>query len=363
MPKQPYPEFDAVINALKYQPCVSIIFPFEPKMNSKDELIYKLKIMTGKVEDELHKNYPEEKAMPVMHRIRDLLKTLNFNTHKKTIALFVSPVVEKIYYLDIPVEEKIIIDDSFEIRDLVFSKQEIHKYLLLVLSKKSAHTYLGNTNEFIKLVINSPAHIAAYKNDMPEKIANFSDAKEEQHKLLEKFLRHIDSGLGLLLKAYPLPVMVMADTAVAGQFKKITHNTEHIIQYIPGNYEEATETELKKKIAPYIQDWKHVKETGLLQRLDAARSAGKLAIGMDNVWQVAEHKKGHLLVVEKNYMYQAQKNDAGQISPATKEGNAFYIKDAVDDVIEKVLANGGDVEFVDMGILDNYEHIALIQYY
>ena len=40
-----------------------------------------------------------------------------------------------------------------------------------------------------------------------------------------------------------------------------------------------------------------------------------------------------------------------------------YIKDAVDDVIEKILEAGGDVEFVEPGILESYNHIALIQYY
>ena len=41
----------------------------------------------------------------------------------------------------------------------------------------------------------------------------------------------------------------------------------------------------------------------------------------------------------------------------------FYIKDAVDDIIEKVLASGGDVEFVDEGILKDYNKIALIEYF
>ena len=35
----------------------------------------------------------------------------------------------------------------------------------------------------------------------------------------------------------------------------------------------------------------------------------------------------------------------------------------VDDVIEKVLENGGDVEFVDEGLLKQYDHIALISFY
>ena len=40
-----------------------------------------------------------------------------------------------------------------------------------------------------------------------------------------------------------------------------------------------------------------------------------------------------------------------------------YIKDAVDTLIEKVLENGGDVEFVEPGMLKDYNHLALIQYY
>jgi uncharacterized protein involved in type VI secretion and phage assembly len=43
--------------------------------------------------------------------------------------------------------------------------------------------------------------------------------------------------------------------------------------------------------------------------------------------------------------------------------NAFYIKDAVDDIIEKVLATGGDVDFVEEGLLTSYQKIALIEYY
>jgi len=43
--------------------------------------------------------------------------------------------------------------------------------------------------------------------------------------------------------------------------------------------------------------------------------------------------------------------------------NAFYIKDAVDDVIEKVISSGGDVEFVDEGILNNFDKIVLLEYY
>ena len=35
----------------------------------------------------------------------------------------------------------------------------------------------------------------------------------------------------------------------------------------------------------------------------------------------------------------------------------------MDDVMEKVLENGRDVEFVDKDVLKDYQHIAFVQYY
>jgi len=64
-------------------------------------------------------------------------------------------------------------------------------------------------------------------------------------------------------------------------------------------------------------------------------------------------------------MYAAEHGSSDEIIyKATEPFNKFsYIKDAVDDVIEKVLENGGDVEFVDEGLLKDYHHIALILFF
>lgn len=75
--------------------------------------------------------------------------------------------------------------------------------------------------------------------------------------------------------------------------------------------------------------------------------------------------KGRLLLVEKNYMYAVQHGSSEDViykavEPYTKFS---YIKNAVDNVLKKVLENGGDVEFVDKDLLKDYQHIALVQYY
>jgi hypothetical protein len=358
------PELRELIEAVHYRPAVSIIMPFEPKMSLKTELVKSLKFAVDKVGQELQENYPDEMSTLVMQKLKGIFKNLNFNTHKKSIAIYVSPVFEKVLYLDIAVEEKIIVDESFEIRDLVYSKKQLHKYLVLMLSANESRIYLGNTETFVRIVSNTSQSVA-FENDAPERVANFSDVADRKQILMNKFLHHIDNGLDIILNAYHLPLFVLGTDKIAGHFKKLTKHASAVIEYVHGNYEEAATDELKKILQPYISDWQKVKQKDLLNQLEEAAGKNKLATGMKEVWREAMNQKGRLLVVEKNYMFAAEHGSKeGIIYKAIEPYNKFsYIKDAVDDVMEKVLENSGDVEFVDEGVLKDYNHIALVQYY
>ncbi len=359
------PELREIIEALHYRPAVSIILPFEPKMNLKTELAHSLKTAADKVELELLEDYPDEMAVLVMHKLRAIMKNLNYNTHKKSIAIYVSPVFEKVLYLDIAVEEKIIVDESFEIRDLVYSKKQMHKYLVLLLSGKESRMFLGNSNDFVRIVSSTPESVYAYVNDAPERVANFSDMSERKEIIMDKFLLHIDNALDIVLNAYHLPLFVLGPERILGHFKKLTKHAGAVIEFVHGNYEEVTLPKLKEILEPYIADWKKVKQKDLLNQLEEAAGKKKLAVGMKDVWLEAMNHKGRLLVVEKNYMYAAEHGGREEVIYKAEEpySKFSYIKDAVDDVMEKVLETGGDVEFVDEDLLKDYDHIVLVQYY
>ncbi len=359
------PEIREIIEAVHYRPAISIIIPFEPKMGLKTELAHSLKTSADKVELELRENYPVEMATMMMHKLRAIIRNLNFNTHKKSIAIYLSPVFEKVLYLDIAVEEKIIVNESFEIRDLVYCKKQLHKYLVLLLSGNESRIYLGNSSTFVPIVTDTPASIFAYVNEVPERVANFSDISERKEIMMNKFLRHIDNSLDIILNAYRLPLFVLGTKRLLGHFKKLTRHAGSVVEFVHGNYEKVTEQQLKEILEPNITDWKKVMQRDLLNQLEEAGGKHKLAIGMKEVWREAMNHNGRLLVVEKCYMYAAEKGGREEvINKATEPYNKYsYIKDAVDDVIEKVLENGGDVEFVDEDLLRDYHQIALIRYY
>lgn len=365
MTQNTYKEFSEVLESPKYFPSVSLIIPIESKINQQTELEYKLKNLYHKIETDLNKNFSSEKAIPVLNKLSKIIEQVDFQSTKKSIAIYVSPLVDKIYYLDVITEEKMVVDDSFEIRDLIYNKKEDRKYYLLILSSKKIK-YFECYNHHFKL-LPSPVEddISFYTNDIAEKITNFGDQNDRKEILMEKLLLHADQGLTELLITKKQPVFITGTDRIIGHFKKLTKNADNIKNYISGNFEEASQAELALIMDPIIKDWQKLKQINLLKEMDEALSSKKMATGIKEVWEAATQKRGRLLIVEKNYECPAQhSSEEGTIYVQNEIINQpLFIKDAVDDVIEKVLRFGGDVEFVDDQMLFNYKHIALIEYY
>lgn len=359
------PDMNEVMEAVHYRPAISIILPFEPKMSAKALLTLSLAAAVKKVEKELEENYPAEMVLLMKQKLHTIIQHLNFNTHKKSIAIYVSPVFEKVLYLDIAVEEKIMVDESFEIRDLVYSKKQLHKYLVLLLDGRESRIFLGNADSFVRIVSNTARPVFAYVNDIPQKVANFSDKEARRELMMDKFLHYIDNGLDIILNAYHLPLFIIGPEKMLGHFNAITKHKAAIIDCVYGCYDDASDKKIAEILAPYIADWKKVMQKDLLNQLDDAAGKKKLVTGMADVWREAGSGKGRLLVVEKDYMYEAARGGGkNSIIPVAGNLNKFScIRDAVDDVIEKVLDSGGDVEFADNHLLDKYQQIALIKYY
>ena len=354
-----------LIQAVHYRPAISIIMPFEPKMKVKGELTQQLKFVCDRVQREIRENYEDDLAELVLKKLQNIINSINYSTYKKSVAIFVSPVFEKVLYLDIPVEEKVIIDESFEIRDLVLAKKEMQQYLVMALNAKSSKIFLSDATHFAPIKIDIVEHMENFQYDSPQRVANFSDPSEEKEIQLKRFLHYADNGLRNILRAYTLPVLLMGTDKVLGYFRSITRNEKQIVSYIHGNFSDVSGPELSTIIQPYVKDWKKIKMKALLQQMELAAGSGKLAKGIKEVWKQATEHRGKLLLVERDYRVSAEYGaDRGEINFLQEPYNKFsYIRDVIDDLIEKVLENGGDVEFVDNGMLMDYGRVALIQYY
>lgn len=359
------PEIRELIETAHYRPAVSILMPFRPYMTSKTLLTQQLKVSADRVERLLLKDYPGEVVILIMQKLQAVMKNINFNTPAKSIAIYVSPVFEKVLYPDIELEEKVIIDDSFQIRDLLYHKKQQRNYLVLILGGRHSKIYHGVMDN-LSIMVSAPFRpVYDYIREASQRISDFSDISEHRQIVTEKYLKHADQTLGIILNAYKLPVFVMAPQKILGHFKKLTKHNKSVIEYITGNYEEASAGELKEIVRPWLRDWDTILQKDVLHKIEFAADQKRLATGLEEVWRETAGGKGKLLIVEKSFIREAQKLDANRIHaiPPNSYSKFSYIHDAVDDMIEKVLQNGGDIEFVEDGLLHKYDHVALIKYY
>jgi hypothetical protein len=356
---QKYKETFPLLLPVKHSPCVSVIMPFEPKMNSREAVAFSLKRAVDTIRRDLYENFSKDVADEVLQKLQNVIDHLDYSTHKKSIALYVSATIEKVYYLDIEVREKIMTDTSLEIRDVVMNKKDERRFLVLVISGKKEKIYTVAGNKFQLITSNSVAHV---ERDLPEPVGNFTDAATIKEVRLKIFLRYIDNNLSNVLKFYPMPLFMITSKKNMGYFQSITKHHKNIAGFVHGNFDNATENELLKALEPQLKNWNAIREDHLQQQLKIARDENKLITGIRNVWIRANWKHKQLLVVEKDFYCPALITEKGETVFADDDKNNVMIaKDAVDDVIEKVLANGGDVEFVDD--LKDYNRIALMDCY
>jgi len=247
---------------------------------------------------------------------------------------------------------------SFEIRDLVNSLHPTSKYLLLVQSANKFKIYTGTPDHLMPVKLNTPNNVVAYDNDIAEKVEYFSDVSDRREILMDKFIHHIDHELGEILNSYKLPVFVAGTTRMNGHFKKFTRHEKSILDYLHGNYDDASEYHLLDLIKPYLIEMERIETANISRQIEDAQNRNTFCCGIADVWHNAYEKKGKLLIVENGYHYPAT-----DIKKDKTDNMPHFLNDGVDIIIEMVLENGGAVKFADAALMTGYQHIGLCMYY
>jgi len=304
-------------------PSVVLITPFDPKMTPRQELENTIKSLLEKGERLLMAAHTAEDAIPVVNRLRQLIRGLDYSTHRRSVAIFASQHTGKTAYMDIEVQQRLVIDEPFRIRDLADNKKKEKEYLVMVLGKDQSRTYLGQ-DEQLRLI----------KNNTRQSVSP------------NGFIHQMDAGLASVLKVYPLPVFIIGPATVTDLFRKITRNNEHIAACLQKDNIGWTECRLQEWLRPELADWQSLRQRMVQLQIEKALKADRLICGMGNVSKAAGSRNSLLLVIPRD----------------NAAGSRTFCKDGpIDEITEKILGNGGDVATVDRDLLEGYGQIVIIR--
>ena len=84
--------------AVKNVPLISLVFPFENKMNKQLSLTKMLTVSADEVEKKLSVKYPEEMVRPLIKKLHHLIAGIHCQKGEMSMCILISTLTEKVYY-------------------------------------------------------------------------------------------------------------------------------------------------------------------------------------------------------------------------------------------------------------------------
>lgn len=314
---------------------LGLVIPFYPSMVDKNTiqgiLNYTLEVVQAKLES-LHLEVEIEQ---ITRRLQKIFKSLNYNSHRKSVAIIFEGEEEKVINLNYSGKPVFLFNENFSLLDLVGNSIQNPEFELLVLKKDGAELYeyfnnslhkvFGQTEEFCSKVktdsdclINSVINIIKRvnsKNDKP--IYVYSEDEYLTGKFFESF-----------------------------PFKEITFKIN-----ISSNKDLFSKTQLL--VNRIIKHWDYQQTKLVKGQIAIAKRTDTLYSRLNNVISALKHSDDGLLLVD-SFM----KDEIHNIS---QDQSLFVATQKLNSEIEKFLARGNRIEITEGGVLENLGGIALIK--
>jgi hypothetical protein len=335
--------------------CISIILPAEPGFQDHKMTHAVVTNAIREAEQQLREKGADEATIKeYMKQLDTLVAELDLAASQSGIGIFVGEDVAELVHFPFDVERHIVVDQSFEVRYLVYGMSQISEVYVLEISQRRSNVLLVSGEELVNLTPEPDGANA----DMPDPTDDWSfRGQRSDQEQFHQYLGQLDKQLGQYLNERKLPVVLAGSEENVNYFRNHSKYQDQIAAAgIPGNIEHLSTPQLFNTLAPIMQKIRHDRALAIMEEFRASRGAS----GLQTVWKAAQEGRVLNLLVETDYQ-----------QPAWLDGNGYellfdpmdnreirYLADAVDDLIEAVLERQGQVYFLEPGELGGPDKVA-----
>src|ERR1035437_6579963 len=355
--------------------CISIIVPTHRL--SPERRVDKLEVERAldNARQFLQFKYAEPNIKPLLQALDELYQDIDFTHNSDGLGLYVSPNIKFSVQFPFPVDEKVMVGDNFELRDLLYKVNYANPYFVLLLTEKVVRLFEGTWDELNEIndknfpkeyeeeyIYNPPSRGTPYAGHAH--VRNFEKDKSALEEIRFKdFFRHTDELLNDYLVGNT-PLILLGTEKELAWFGNISVHKKHIINKIAGSYNYSNLTQLADIAWPTMRLHLDNEKIQLIKEFNEKIGMSLGVSGIQNIWSAAKEGKAFKLLVEKDYRCPGfVDRDEYHLYLRPPQTPHKVLADAVDDIIEMVLEKNGQVFFVDNGMLKDYQLIALITRY
>ncbi|KAA3629767.1 MAG: hypothetical protein DWQ09_05910 [Proteobacteria bacterium] len=357
-------DYPAILSGDHQPPCLSLYQPTyrQHPDNAQDPI--RFRNLVKKMEESLRQKYPKQKIKSLMQPFEALAEDRAFWNHTGDgLAILSAPGLFRVYRLQRPVAELVVVADSFHTKPLMRIAQSADRYQILGLNRRAFKVFEGNRDALDEIL-----PIEGVPQSTAELLGKEADAREGAHRTYgptggatghgtdvkqdaadrdtQQFFRAVDqvvlqhcsqpSGLRLILAALP---------EHHNRFRRISRNPLLIKEALDVHPDDLSLDALRERAWQLVQPYYLERLAGLVEAFGAAIANGQGADEPGDIARAAIAGRVATLLIEADRLIPGVIDVAsGDIIPS--DLNHPEVDDVLDDLGEHVLKAGGEVVIV-----------------
>ncbi len=340
-------------------PAVSLLAPTDRRRPGNPEDPIVVRGLLAEAKERLLARHEEREVAPLVGQLEAAVRSIDFDHPADAIAVFATRDDAQVLTLPFSVRARVVIDETFATRDLAAGWARSPRYRVLVLSEKPTRLFNAVADQLIEVRHGGFPVVIEGALGEPLPSGAYPPHASRSNEAHRQFFRHVDRALGKVSAADPTPVVVVGLERDLAYYDEVTGHGELIVGRVQGDHHETAPRELGAIVWPAMQDHLAGRDARAVDELVGAVGAGRAAVGIKPVWEAANQGRGHRLLVEDSYFGAQYRVVDDDLEPAGDVDAPGVIEDVVDEIVEIVLAKGGEVAFVGPGELHEHGPIAL----
>lgn len=350
------------LQAVREYPSVSILLPTYRK--APDDLRQnpvRVKNLVRQTVDRLLTEFPKRDIQPLLEQLDSLTDQIDYDHPQNGLAIFANKNMGRLVYLPFQLQERVVVDETFATRNLVHARNRSKRYRVLTLSQEHARLFTAErdtltevTDGVFPMKPEADGVATEWAGDFGVDHSQYNTRQDRQ------FFQHVENSLEKVMAQEPLPLVLAGVDRNIGFFNEVSKYKDQVLGVINGSHDRTGAKDLADLVWPVAREGFLQRRRQMLDQLENSIGAKRYAAGINNCWRMAREGRGDLLLVEEDFQYPAVQDEASQnFMPAEDDTLPNTISDAVDEIVEEVLAKSGRVVFVESGSLDAHDRIAL----
>lgn len=359
----------------KANPAVSIFVKTHRAHPANEQDPIALKNQLKVMEERLTSEYDKRTATTILENIHAKTNDLNHNYNLDTLAIFASTDDVQVIRMPIDTTERVIISDRFATRDLVRDMASAVHYYTVVLTRDKARL-IEASNDRVVMEFDKDDDSQNHMESIPFPIDNNglyttgdggSDrSSNNESSYLKEFFNQVDKSVQELWGEHKMPLVIVGDAKNIGYYKEVCDRPDNIIAMVSNatNLDDGSAQHIVNSVQEAVEEYRTSLHTAALGEIDKARGADMLRTDLQDVYRAAYQGAGETLYVRRGYMQAAMIDEKAQTLTAANDASEKGVTDdAVGEIIEHVIHNGGEAVFMPQDIMSDDQPIALVTRY